>query len=39
MGLIAALDHDFKATGKLFWDDGEALGKSLRCNGLSMEST
>ena len=27
MGLIVALDDEDEATGSLFWDDGESIGK------------
>lgn len=27
MGLIVALDDNGQASGELFWDDGETLGK------------
>jgi len=27
MGLIVALDDNQRASGSLFWDDGESIGK------------
>ena len=32
MGLIVALDDEDEATGSLFWDDGESIGKHHFCH-------
>ena len=38
MGVIVALDNDGEASGTLFWDDGEALGKDHYVQIISREN-